>query len=68
MAFVLHFRLIPLLRAAAVRILQVAGLSLGADWMAVLLFVLTMVILVPLVGFCDKYLWFLFGKGKVKKA
>lgn len=68
MAFVLHFRLIPLLRAVAVRILQVAGLSLGANWMAMLLFVLTMAILVPLVGFCDKHLGFLFGKGKVEKA
>lgn len=67
-AFVLHFRLIPLLRAVAVRILQVAGLSLGADWMAVMLFVLTMVILVPLAGFCDKHLGLLFGKGKAKKA
>ena len=36
--------------------------------MAMLLFVLTMAILVPLVGFCDKHLGFLFGKGKVEKA
>lgn len=66
--FVLHFRLIPLLRSIAVRVLSVAGLSLGTNGMAVLLFVLAMVILVPLVGFCDKHLGFLFGKGKTKKA
>lgn len=66
--FVLHFRLIPLLRAIAVRVLSVAGLPLGANGMAVLLFVLAMAILVPLVGFCDKHLGFLFGKGKAKKA
>ena len=66
--FVLHFRLIPLLRAIVVRVLSVAGLPLGANGMAVLLFVLAMAILVPLVGFCDKHLGFLFGKGKAKKA
>ena len=66
--FVLHFRLIPLLRAIAVRAFSVAGLSLGTNEMAVLLFVLAMAILVPLVGFSDKHLGFLFGKGRVKKA
>ena len=66
--FVLHFRLIPLLRAIVVRALSVVGLSLGANGMAALLFVLAMAILVPLVGFCDKHLGFLFGKGKAKKA
>ena len=66
--FVLHFRLIPLLRAITVRALSVVGLSLGTNEMAVLLFVLAMAILVPLVGFCDKYLGFLFGKSKAKKA
>ena len=66
--FVLHFRLIPLLRAIAVRALSVVGLSLGTNEMAALLFVLAMAILVPLVGFCDKRLGFLFGKGGAKKA
>lgn len=68
MVYVLHFRLIPLLRAVIVRVLQVAGLSLGANGMAILLFVLTMAILVPLVSFCDKRLGFLFGKGKAEMA
>lgn len=66
-AFVLHFRLIPLLRAIAVRLLPAAGIFLGSNGMALLLFILTMVILVPLVGFCDKRLGFLFGKGMLKK-
>lgn len=54
--------------AIAVRALSVVGLSVGTNEMAVLLFVLAMVILVPLVGFCDKRLGFLFGKGRAKKA
>lgn len=61
--YVLHFRFIALLRAIVVRVLPVAGFSLGANEMAILLFVSTMVILVPFVNFCDKYLGFLFGKG-----
>ena len=67
-AFVLHFRLIPLLRAVTVRVLPMAGISLGSNGMALLLFALTMVILVPLVGFCDKHFGFLFGKRKVGKG
>lgn len=61
--YVLHFRFIALLRAVVVRVLPVAGLSLGANEMAILLFVSSVVILVPLINFCNKYLGFLFGKG-----
>lgn len=64
--YVVHFRFISLLRAVVVRVLPVAGLSLGANEMAVLLFVSSMVILVPLVNLCDKYLGFLFGKGVLR--
>lgn len=63
MAYVLHFRLTPLLRAVVVRVIQLAGLSLGVNGMAMLLFGITMVILVPLIGFCSIHLGFLFGKG-----
>lgn len=65
-AFVLHFRLISLLRAVTVRVLPLAGIYLDSNGMALLLFILAMAILIPLVDFCEKHVGFLFGKEKLK--
>lgn len=65
-AYVAHFRLVPLLRAITSRMLYVVGVVPGSNESALLLFVLTTIVLIPLVRFCDIHLAFLFGKRRIR--
>lgn len=65
-AYVAHFRLVSLLRVITSRVLYAIGVVPGSNESALLLFVLTMIVLIPSVRFCDIHLAFLFGKKKDK--